>query len=212
MGLLYLCKMKVPAKTPRIIRWAYPECIWRLPADGNGIYLTFDDGPTPEITPWVLAELAKAGAKATFFLIGNNVAQHPEIVEQIRAAGHSIGNHCYNHEKGWSTSDAAYHASVEKTNDLLHTPLFRPPYGRIKKSQIAALKNTYKIIMWDVLSHDYDQRLSPKDCTANVLNNVRAGSIIVFHDSTKAWNNLKASLPEVLQILAKRGFMFRKLS
>jgi peptidoglycan/xylan/chitin deacetylase (PgdA/CDA1 family) len=203
--------MKVPAKIPRIVRWAYPECVWYLPNDKKEIYLTFDDGPTPEITPWVLDELDKVGAKATFFLIGNNVAKHPDIIAQIRAAGHSIGNHSYNHEKGWSTSDAAYHASVEKTNDLLHTPLFRPPYGRIKKSQIAALKNSYKIIMWDVLSHDYDQRLSPKDCIANVVENVRPGSIIVFHDSQKAWKNLKDSLPEVLKQLSASGYVFATL-
>ena len=210
-GLLLLWKMKVPAKIPRIVRWAYPDCIWLLPNDEKAIYLTFDDGPTPEITPWVLEELEKAGAKATFFLIGNNVAQHPEIVAQIREAGHSIGNHCYNHEKGWTTSDAAYHASVEKTNDLLHTPLFRPPYGRIKKSQIAALKDSYKIIMWDVLSHDYDKRLTPQECINNVVDNVRPGSIIVFHDSVKAWKNLKDSLPVVLQELTRRGFVFRVL-
>jgi peptidoglycan/xylan/chitin deacetylase (PgdA/CDA1 family) len=201
--------MKVPAKIPRIVRWVYPECIWLLPNDEKAIYLTFDDGPTPEITPWVLAELDKVGAKATFFLIGNNVAQHPEIVAQTREAGHSIGNHCYNHEKGWVTSDAAYHASVEKTNDLLHTPLFRPPYGRIKKSQIAALKDTYRIIMWDVLSHDYDKSLSPQDCINNVVDNVRPGSIIVFHDSVKAWKNLKVALPEVLRILIEKGYAFK---
>jgi len=203
--------LKVPAKIPRIVKWAYPECVWHIPNHENAVYLTFDDGPTPEITPWVLAELAKVGAKATFFLIGNNAAQHPEIVTQIVEAGHSIGNHTYNHEKGWVTADAAYHASVEKTNDLLHTLLFRPPYGRIKKSQIAALKSSYKIIMWDVLSHDYDQRLSPETCVANVLENVRPGSIIVFHDSQKAWKNLKESLPTVLRQLTTLGYVFKTL-
>lgn len=203
--------MKVPAKIPRIVRWAYPECLWYLPNDKKEIYLTFDDGPIPEVTPWVLEQLEKFGAKATFFMIGNNVAKHPEIVAKIREGGHSIGNHCYNHEKGWVTADAAYLESVAKTNELLQTKLFRPPYGRIKKSQIKALSSDYKIIMWDVLSHDYDQRLTPDACIANVLDNVRPGSIIVFHDSVKAWKNLKDSLPEVLKQLSASGYVFKTL-
>ena len=203
--------MKVPAKTPRIVRWAYPECVWRLPTDGKDVYLTFDDGPTPEVTPWVLEELDKVGAKATFFLIGRNVEAHPEIVAQIRDRGHSIGNHCYNHEKGWVTADADYLESVAKTNALLQSNLFRPPYGRIKKSQIAALKDRYKIIMWDVLSHDYDKRLTPEECITNVVDNVRPGSIIVFHDSVKAWPNLCTSLPEVLKQLSAAGYVFKVL-
>lgn len=206
-----MAPMKVPAKIPRIVRWAYPECLWYLPNDNKEIYLTFDDGPIPEVTPWVLEQLEEFGAKATFFMIGNNVAKYPEILTQIKEAGHSIGNHCYNHEKGWVTADADYFASVAKTNELLHTNLFRPPYGRIKKSQIKALAKDYKIVMWDVLSHDYDKRLSPQDCITNVLDNVRPGSIIVFHDSVKAWGNLKESLPVVLSELSIRGYTFRAL-
>jgi peptidoglycan/xylan/chitin deacetylase (PgdA/CDA1 family) len=203
--------MKIPAKIPRIVKWVYPNVTWQIPNNENALYLTFDDGPTPEITNWVLAELAKYNAKGTFFLIGNNVAQHPEIVANIREAGHSIGNHCYNHEKGWTTSRENYFASVEKTNVLLNTKLFRPPYGRIKRSQIAVLKDQYKIIMWDVLSHDYDKNFSPQECAANVINNSKAGSIIVFHDSVKAWPNLKVALPIVLKQLSSRGFVFKAL-
>lgn len=203
--------MKVPAKIPRIVRWVYPDCVWRIPVTDQSVFLTFDDGPTPEVTHWVLEQLAGYNAKATFFLIGKNVVQYPEIVEAIKLEGHAIGNHSYNHEKGWATPDAAYHASVEKTNNLLHTPLFRPPYGRIKKSQIAALAPQYKIIMWDVLSHDYDHRLSPQNCINNVMENVQPGSIIVFHDSEKARKNLMESLPEVLRQLTERGYVFKTL-
>ena len=203
--------MKIPAKLPRIVKWVYPDVIWNIPNDENAVYITFDDGPTPEITEWVLAELAKHNAKATFFLIGNNVEKHPEIVANIRSAGHSVGNHCYNHEKGWATSRENYFASVEKTNQLLQTKLFRPPYGRIKRNQIAVLKNIYEIIMWDVLSHDYDKSFSPEECVTNVVANVRSGSIIVFHDSVKAWPNLKAALPVVLKQLSAKGFVFKAL-
>jgi len=203
--------MKVPAKIPRIVKWVYPDVTWQIPNSENAVYLTFDDGPTPEITDWVLAELKKFNAKGTFFLIGNNVAQHPEIVANIREAGHGIGNHCYNHEKGWATSRENYFASVAKTNALLNTKLFRPPYGRIKRNQIEVLKNDYTIVMWDVLSHDYDKNCTPQECAANVINNAKSGSIIVFHDSVKAWPNLKESLPIVLKQLSSRGFVFKEL-
>ncbi len=203
--------MKVPARIPRIVKWAYPECIWHIPNEENAIYLTFDDGPTPEITEWVMEQLAMYNAKATFFLIGNNVEKHPEIYQKLVSAGHSIGNHCYNHEKGWTTRNEDYFRSVAQTNYLIQSPLFRPPYGRIKKSQVKELSLHYKIIMWDVLSHDYDQRLSPEACTENVLRNVRPGSIIVFHDSVKAWPNLKESLPGVLSALHGKGYAFKSL-
>ncbi len=203
--------MKVPAKIPAFVKLFYPEVVWKMPSHENAVYLTFDDGPTPNVTPWVMAVLEKFNAKATFFLIGNNVEKHPEILVDLRAAGHSIGNHTHNHEKGWTTNNKAYVQSVAKTHTLLNTPLFRPPYGRIKKSQIALLKNQYKIIMWDVLSHDYNPRNSPQECVVNVLNNVEAGSIIVFHDSQKAWPNLQYCLPLVLAELKNRGFVFRAL-
>ena len=203
--------MKVPARIPRVVKWAYPECIWQIPNDQNAVYLTFDDGPTPEITDWVMDQLARYSALATFFLIGNNVQQNPEIYQRLVSAGHSIGNHCYNHEKGWTTKNEDYFKSVAQTNYLLQSPLFRPPFGRIKKSQIKELSQHYKIIMWDVLSHDYDKRLSPQECTENVLHNVRSGSIIVFHDSVKAWPNLKESLPAVLEGISKKGYQFRPL-
>ncbi len=201
----------VPAKTPRILKWAYPNCIWHLPNKENAVYLTFDDGPIPTVTPWVLEQLAQFNVKATFFLIGNNVALYPEIVDQIKAAGHSIGNHSYNHENGWETDDATYFESISKADELLGVELLRPPYGRIKKSQIKVLKEKYKIIMWDVLSADWLVENTPEKCISNVLGSVKSGSIIVFHDSQKAWKNLKVALPEVLKQLAERGFLFKPL-
>jgi peptidoglycan/xylan/chitin deacetylase (PgdA/CDA1 family) len=199
----------IPAKTPRILKWAYPNCIWQIPNKENAVYLTFDDGPTPEVTPWVLKQLEQYNAKATFFLIGNNVALYPEIVEQIKTAGHSIGNHSYNHENGWETDDQTYFNSMARTDELLGVDLLRPPYGRIKKSQIKVLKEKYKIIMWDVLSADWMPENAPQKCITNVLENVKSGSIIVFHDSQKAWPNLKVALPEVLRRLSQRGFSFK---
>lgn len=203
--------MQVPAKIPHFVTKLYPLGIWQMPNAANKIYLTFDDGPTPEVTPWVLAELKKHNVLATFFLIGNNVEKHPEIVAQIREAGHSIGNHTYNHEKGWTTKNEAYFKSVATTNELLSTPLFRPPYGRIKKSQLKHLAASYSVIMWDVLSHDYNRKNTPEKCTKNVLNNVESGSVIVFHDSVKAWPNVQKSLPVVLPELQKMGFEFAPL-
>ncbi len=210
-GLLFLWPMKIPAKIPRIVKWVYPEAVFNIGNQNNAVFLTFDDGPTPEITPWVLAELAKVNAKATFFLIGNNAVNNPAIVDEIQVAGHAIGNHTFNHEKGWITEDETYVQSVAKTDAILGSQLFRPPYGRIKKSQIKQLKKRYKIILWDVLSGDYDNDFSPEECAANVLANVQSGSIIVFHDSVKAWPNLKIALPLVLKQLVERGFVMQHL-
>ncbi len=210
-GLLFLWPMKIPAKIPRIVKWVYPEAVFNIGNQNNAVFLTFDDGPTPEITPWVLAELAKVNAKATFFLIGNNAVNNPAIVDEIQVAGHAIGNHTFNHEKGWITEDETYVQSVAKTDAILGSQRFRPPYGRIKKSQIKQLKKRYKIILWDVLSGDYDNDFSPEECAANVLANVQSGSIIVFHDSVKAWPNLKIALPLVLKQLVERGFVMQHL-
>lgn len=201
----------VPAKTPKIIKWAYPDCIWHFPNDENAVFLTFDDGPTPEVTPWVMEQLAIYNAKATFFLIGKNVDRYPAIVEDLKVAGHSIGNHSYHHENGWETDDDVYFESIARTDQILGVDLLRPPYGRIKKSQIKVLKEKYKIVMWDVLSADWMLENSPQKCIDNVLENVTSGSIIVFHDSQKAWPNLKMALPEVLKELHSRNYQFQSL-
>ncbi|HKO75723.1 MAG TPA: polysaccharide deacetylase family protein [Flavobacterium sp.] len=194
----------------------------------NKIYLTFDDGPTPEITEWVLEQLKKHQAKATFFCIGKNINSHKDIFFKIIDEGHSIGNHTYNHLKGWITSTEDYldnialckseinNASPVRYSSGLNSAicnlqslLFRPPYGKIRKSQSKKLHQLgYKIIMWDVLSADFDQTITPEKCLENVLQNVQSGSIIVFHDSLKAFKNLEYTLPRSLEILKQRGFIF----
>jgi peptidoglycan/xylan/chitin deacetylase (PgdA/CDA1 family) len=200
--------MKPPPKIPSIVRWLYPSLTWRIPNEAKQVFLTFDDGPTPEVTQQVLTMLAAYNAKATFFLIGNNAAAYPELMQSLLQNGHRIGNHTYNHENGWHTKLQPYVQSVAETAKVVPSKIFRPPYGRISRSQIRALKNDYHIIMWDVISGDYDTSYTPEECIKNVLNNVSSGSIIVFHDSVKAWPNLKVCLPYVLEVLTARGYSF----
>lgn len=207
------------AKYPKLLQVLYPKRISRI-NDSQSIFLSFDDGPIPEITPWVLNELKKYNAKATFFCIGNNVEKHPEVFQEILKDGHSIGNHTFNHLNGWKTSLENYVSNTIKAETMLQgqmpratsTKLFRPPYGKIRNSQAKALaKLDYKIVMWDVLSGDYNQRLSPEACYHNVKKNATAGSIIVFHDSIKASKNLKAVLPLVLKYFSEKGMKFNSL-
>jgi peptidoglycan/xylan/chitin deacetylase (PgdA/CDA1 family) len=216
-------------KTNRFIKKIFSNYIWEIPNAGNKIYLTFDDGPTPEITCWVLTELEKYNAKATFFCIGNNIEKHPEIFQKLITQGHSIGNHTFNHLNGWKTSTEEYlknsnqwsvfsgqYSVISGQNCKLNAEqckLFRPPYGRIKSSQAKKLREQgYKIIMWDVLSADFDTSISAEQCVENVLKNTKSGSIIVFHDSIKAFPRLEYTLPKILEILAKKGFVFEKLT
>jgi peptidoglycan/xylan/chitin deacetylase (PgdA/CDA1 family) len=210
-------------KTNALIKKIFSNYVWDVSNTENKIYLTFDDGPIPEITEWVLDELKKYNAKATFFCIGNNIEKHPEIFEKVIIEGHSIGNHTFNHLNGWKTSTEEYIensiqwsvVSGRAPNCNLKTencPLFRPPYGKIKISQSKKLRQLgYKIIMWDVLSADYDTAISPEKCLDNVLKNVKSGSIIVFHDSIKALPNLEYTLPKALKYWALKGFVFEKL-
>lgn len=199
-------------KTPVALKKPFPSLVWDKPNDKNAIYLTFDDGPTPEVTTWVLATLKQYNAKATFFVVGDNVKKHPQIYQQLIAEGHAIGNHTYNHLNGWKTKSSDYLQNIEKCAELVDSNLFRPPYGRIKNTQIRKLKQHYKIIMWDVLSGDFDFKTSPEQCTDNVIENVKPGSIIVFHDSVKAEKNLKYALPKALEYLKKQGFVFEVIS
>jgi peptidoglycan/xylan/chitin deacetylase (PgdA/CDA1 family) len=203
-------------KTNRFIKWIFPNYVWDISNDGQKVFLTFDDGPTPEITEWVLEQLKKYNAKATFFCIGNNIEKYPEIFQKTIAEGHAIGNHTFNHLNGWKTSTEVYIENVklyETQNPKLVTRnLFRPPYGKIKHSQSKILRKLgYKIIMWDVLSRDYDQRISSTQCLENVLSNIETGSIIVFHDSVKAEHNLKYVLPKTLEFLKEKGFICDKI-
>ena len=203
-------------KTNRIIKWIFPNYVWDIPNDGQKVFLTFDDGPTPEITEWVLEQLKKYNAKATFFCIGNNIEKYPEIFQKTIAEGHAIGNHTFDHLNGWKTTTEVYIENVklyETQNPKLVTRnLFRPPYGKIKHSQSKILRKLgYKIIMWDVLSRDYDQSISATQCLENVLSNIETGSIIVFHDSVKAEHNLKYVLPKTLEFLKEKGFICDKI-
>ena len=182
-----------------------------MPTTEKTVFLTFDDGPTPEITDWVCQQLAEYGFTATFFLIGKNAEKHPDIVAKLKQAGHSIGNHTHNHLKGWRNKTTNYVADTQRAAPFTSTQLFRPPYGRITKNQIAALKAQYKIVMWDVLSLDYDYRISPEQCAKNVTENIAPGSIVVFHDSVKAWPNVQIALPKVLLYLKEQGYKSRKI-
>lgn len=200
-------------KTPFLLRWMYPELIWKKPST-NTIYLTFDDGPIPIVTPFVLKTLSEYGATATFFCIGDNVRRHPDIYQDLLNAGHSVGNHTFNHLKGWNTSDEKYLENINKCADLVKSNLFRPPYGKIKKSQIAKLKARrpdVDIIMWDVLSGDFDQKLSPQNCLKKVISKTRPGSIVVFHDSLKAFERLEYVLPLALRYWQQKGYSIKKL-
>lgn len=202
-------------KTNSIFKKIFSNYVWDVPNIENKIYLTFDDGPTPKITEWVLEELQKYNAKATFFCIGNNIQKHPEILKKITNKGHSLGNHTFNHLNGWKTSTQKYLENTKLCEDSslnLQSKLFRPPYGKIKPSQSKKLRKLgYKIIMWDVLSADFDSSISPKKCLKNILQNVASGSIIVFHDSMKAFPNLEYTLPESLKFLKEKGYIFENL-
>jgi peptidoglycan/xylan/chitin deacetylase (PgdA/CDA1 family) len=205
-------------KTNRFIKKIFSNYVWDIPNIKNKIFLTFDDGPTPKITEWVLQELEKYNAKATFFCIGNNIEKHPEIFEKVIANGHSIGNHTFNHLNGWKTPTEDYLENFRRCETAVcklkteNYKLFRPPYGKIKASQAKKLRMLgYKIIMWDVLSADYDASISAEKCLKNATKKVSSGSIIVFHDSAKAFPHLEYTLPKALKILSEKGFVFEKI-
>ncbi|MFY8182031.1 MAG: polysaccharide deacetylase family protein [Flavobacterium sp.] len=200
------------------IKKLFSNYVWDIPNNENKVYLTFDDGPTPEITEWVLSNLKEYNAKATFFCIGDNVRKYPDIFQKVINEGHSIGNHTFNHLNGWKTNTSDYIKNVklyETEHCKLNTEyckLFRPPYGKIKPSQSKILRKFgYKIIMWDIISYDFDNTISMEKCLENVLKNVKSGSIIVFHDSKKAFTNLEYVLPRTLEFLKKKGFVCEKI-
>ncbi len=199
------------AKTPLALKRAYPNLIWDIPNESNSIYLTFDDGPTPEVTEWTLNVLKQHQIKATFFVVGANVKKYPNIYQKIVEEGHAIGNHTQHHLNGWKTKTADYINDVALCQEQLKTNLFRPPYGKIKRAQIKQLKDHYKIMMWDVLSGDFDTTIAPEKCYSNVVENTKSGSIIVFHDSLKAATNLKYALPKTIENLKQQGFVFEVL-
>jgi peptidoglycan/xylan/chitin deacetylase (PgdA/CDA1 family) len=202
-------------KSPRLLKKLYPSLTWDIKPAKPCIYLTFDDGPIPIVTPFVLNILKQYHAKATFFCIGDNVSKHPDVFEQVKNAGHAIGNHTYNHLKGWKTAAQTYVDNTLKADELLHSNLFRPPYGRITRLQIKLLKSVkpeINIVMWDVLSGDFDSSLNPEKCLANVLKHTQSGSIVVFHDSLKAFDRLEYVLPRAMEVWNKAGFEFNCLN
>ena len=201
-------------KTPWLLKQLYPNLLWNNARDSRRIYVTFDDGPIPIVTPFVLNILKEHKAKATFFCIGDNINKHPDIFEQVKNAGHAIGNHTFNHLKGWKTDNKTYLDNFLKADELVGSNLFRPPYGRIKRSQIKLLREAkpdLKIVMWDVLSGDFDINLSPEDCLKNVLKHTQPGSIIVFHDSLKAFDRLEYVLPKAMEEWGRKGYSFESL-
>ncbi|MES2619506.1 MAG: polysaccharide deacetylase family protein [Bacteroidota bacterium] len=189
----------------------YRECLWKVNTKDKILYLTFDDGPIPNITAFVLDELRKWNAKATFFCIGRNVENNPEIFQKIVDEEHSIGNHTYDHLKGWNCKDREYLENIEKCGTVLNSKLLRPPYGKLKPSQYLALKSQYKLVMWDVLSFDFDTKISQEKVLSNVIKNAEEGSIVVFHDSLKAEAKVRFVLPKVLEHFSAKGFKFEKL-
>lgn len=204
--------MKLWIKTHPLIKLLFPKYVWDFRAPEKSVWLTFDDGPIPEVTPWVLGQLEKYNAQATFFCIGDNVRKHPDIFKEITQAGHTIGNHTFNHWNGWKTETSDYIDNVkscqsEIENRGVKTNIMRPPYGKIKRKQAWILRKLgYKIIMWDIVSADFDVSVAPEECLENVTKNVRPGSIIVFHDSQKARKNLEFALPKTLEFLSENGY------
>ena len=200
--------------SPFWLKWLYPTLTWHKTRKEKCVYLTFEDGPIPLVTPYVINTLKKFNCKATFFCIGDNINKHPSIFSEVLAAGHAIGNHTYNHLKGWKSENKNYIKNIEACAALTGSRLFRPPYGRIKASQIGLIRKQFpetEIVMWDVLSGDFDESISKEKCVQNVLGNTKNGSIIVFHDSQKAFARLEYALPVIIENLAKRGFEFKTL-
>lgn len=198
-------------KTPQFIQNLFPNYTWRVPTEEKEVYLTFDDGPIPEVTPWVLEQLANYQAKATFFCVGDNVEKHPDVFEAVRAQGHTIGNHTYHHLDGWTSENINYFHNTRHGAGITGSELFRPPYGKLKPKQAQFLQRHYRIVMWDVLSGDFDPNISKEQCLQNVIRNVGPGSIVVFHDSLKAQEKLNYVLPKVLAYLAAEGYRFEAL-
>jgi peptidoglycan/xylan/chitin deacetylase (PgdA/CDA1 family) len=193
-------------KPPKFLRNLIPELVWDIPAPEEGdVFLTFDDGPTPGVTEWILDELARHDAKATFFCLGRNVEAHPELYRRILAEGHRVGNHTHSHIKGWETDAASYVADADRAAEFIDGALFRPPYGRISPRQARQMGSRYRIVLWNIISRDYNRRLTPRTCLNNVIKHVRPGDIVVFHDSRKAFRNMRYALHGTLEYLRSKG-------
>ena len=199
-------------RPPLLYRLLFPEAIWRIKKNRQKVvFLTFDDGPIPEVTPWVLDTLDKYGVKATFFLVGDNVARHPELYEEVKRRGHSVGNHTMHHLQGMKVTSYRYMHDITEANDLIDSPLFRPPHGLLRWKQARAIKDRYNRVMYDLVTRDYSKKLTPEKVFGNVRRFARNGSIIVFHDSLKAEKNMKAVLPQAIEWLRSRGYSFERI-
>jgi len=199
-------------KTPALVKKILPDLTWNIPVQSKSIYLTFDDGPVDKVTNWVLDVLHDYDIKATFFCIGKNVNENPALYHQILEAEHQVGNHTYNHIKGWYTMNNNYYADIESCKEFVDSTLFRPPYGKIMFFQTKdILAKGYEIIMWDVMSGDFDTKVSKKVCLENVIQHTEPGSIIVFHDSLKAENNMKYAVPRFIEHFLAEGYEFKTL-
>ncbi|MEQ8358551.1 MAG: polysaccharide deacetylase family protein [Cytophagales bacterium] len=205
--------MIFPFKTPLFIQMIFPALVWKIKTKEKIIYLTFDDGPVEEVTPFVLDELKQVNAKATFFCIGDNIQKHPHIYHRINAEGHVTANHTFNHLSGWKTDNREYFENINKCESYLkqNQKLFRPPYGKLTFAQMRKLKQSYKIIMWDVLSGDFEKKLDSEKCLNSCIKKTSQGSIVVFHDSFKAFPILKAVLPKYLKHFNKLGYKFEAI-
>jgi peptidoglycan/xylan/chitin deacetylase (PgdA/CDA1 family) len=203
--------MWYPIKSPRWLRILYPQLLWHKSRDKKNLYLTFDDGPIPDVTPAILKILKRYEIKATFFCVGENIHKHPDIFKQILSDGHRVGNHTYHHLKGWKTNKEDYLNDVEQCHKLTKSNLFRPPYARGTRSQYSELKKSYEIVMWDVMSGDFDTSISPQECLNNVVNHSTNGSIIVFHDNIKAEPRVLYALPLAIEYWIDQGFQFEAL-
>lgn len=195
-------------KTPRIVQLLFPELIWRINTNEKVLYLTFDDGPHPTLTPWVLELLKAYNAKGTFFCLGKNVDSYSNVYEQILSEGHHVGNHTQHHLRGWTSRKHNYLQDVSKCAERVNSNLFRPPYGHISPLQIKALEKDYKIVMWDILSWDFKKEISAEKCLQNITNHASSGSIIVLHDNDNSEGNLRYILPKALSYYANKGYRF----
>lgn len=204
--------MIYPKHTPQIIKPLAKHLCFELPNNRDEIYLTFDDGPHPEITPWVLDTLKAFDAKATFFLIGKQALAYPDVVEKILAEGHAIGNHTQSHVSGWKSTNADYLNEIAECSSIVDSNLFRPPYGQLTYSQSMKIKSDYTIIMWSDLSADFDERYTSNQCVSYATKKVKPGSIIVFHDSDRAWPRLEQALPACLSFYQDNGYKMRAIS
>lgn len=199
-------------RPPLFYRLLFPEAIWRIKHRRRKVvFLTFDDGPIPEVTPWVLDTLDRYGIKATFFMVGDNVRRHPELLEEVRRRGHAVGNHTMHHLQGMKVTAYRYMHDISEANDLIDSPLFRPPHGLLRWKQARAIKDRYNLVMYDLVSRDYSKKLNPEQVFNNVRRYARNGSIIVFHDSLKAEKNMKAVLPRAIEYLRSLGYEFEPL-